>query len=81
MNQVASYIKLKSEIKIQPITIIDTLSADEHVTKRKNVFSKVFRSFFHKEDLTLENWQRLESKPIHRMPSELTKNYYSRGFK
>lgn len=81
MNQATEYIKLKSEIKIQPITIVDTLSTDNESTKRKSVLSKVFKSFFYKEDLTLENWQRLESKPNHKASSELVKTYYSRGFK
>lgn len=81
MNQAINHIKLKPEIKIQPITILDMLSKEELYFKDKSFFSKVFDSIFEKPDLSFEQWQRLESKPRLNPTSDYAKYLYGGGLK
>lgn len=81
MNQAINHIKLKPEIKIQPITLADTLSKEDIYFRDKSFFSKVFDSIFEKPDLSYEQWQRLESKPRLSPASEYAKYYHGGGLK
>ncbi len=81
MNQAINHIKLKHEITIQPITIVDTLSKDDTYFKDKSFFAKVFDTIFEKPDLSYEQWQRLESKPRLSPTSEYVKYYSGGGLK
>lgn len=81
MNQAITRIKLKPEIKIQPIVIVDTLQKEDLYHRDKSFFAKVFGSIFRKRDLSYEQWQRIESKPRMGQTSEYTKYFHSGGFK
>lgn len=71
MNQAINQIKISPTIKVQPITIVDTLK-QEMPTKNKSFFSKIFNSFLEPSDLGLQEWQRIEAKP-RRISAEYSK--------
>lgn len=79
MNQALNKTKLSSEIQPQPIKLVDVISKDVDCKQGKSFFSKFFDSFFANSDLTLEQWQRLESKPRLNPSSDYTKYFYGRG--
>lgn len=81
MNQAINHIKLKPEIKVQPITLLDTLKEDEFHLQDKSFLSKFFDTLFEKRDLSLEQWQRIESKPRHAPSSEYAKYFHGGGLK
>lgn len=69
MNQA---IKINPTIKVQPITIVDTLK-QEQPTKTKSFFSKIIDALFEPTDLGLQEWQRIESKPRRLQSAEYSK--------
>jgi hypothetical protein len=71
MNQAINQIKISPTIKVQPITIVDTLK-QEMPTKNKSFFSKIFNAFLEPSDLGLQEWQRIEAKP-RRISAEYSK--------
>ncbi len=71
MNQAINHIKISPTIKVQPITIVDTLK-QEKPTSNKSIFSKIFDAFFEQSDLDLQEWQRIEGKP-RRVSAEYSK--------
>jgi len=72
MNQAINHIKISPIIKVQPITIVDTLKLDVP-TKNKSFFSKFFNAFFEPSDLGLQEWQRIEAKPRRTISAEYSK--------
>ncbi len=79
MNQALNKTKLSPEFRPQPIKLIDVISKDVDCNQGKSFFSKFFDSIFERSDLTLEQWQRLESKPRLNPSSDYTKYFYGRG--
>mgnify|MGYP001381496487 CR=1 FL=1 len=77
MNQAINQIKISPTIKVQPITIVDTLK-QEMSTKNKSFFSKIFNAFLEPSDLGLQEWQRIEAKP-RRISAEYSK--YTPGWR
>jgi hypothetical protein len=71
MNQAINHIKISPTIKVQPITIVDTLKQEEPI-KNKSFISKIFDAFFKPSDLSLQEWQRIEAKP-RRISAEYSK--------
>lgn len=71
MNQAINQIKISPTIKVQPITILDTLK-QEMPTKNKSFFSKIFNAFLEPSDFGLQEWQRIEAKP-RRISAEYSK--------
>ena len=81
MNQVINHIKLKPEIKIQPIVNGDAILKEDADFSDKSFFAKVFESIFEKSDFNFEDWQRIESKPRLNPSSEYSKYLYGGGLK
>lgn len=79
MNYALNKTILSSEISPQPIKLVDVISKDVNCKQDKSFISKFFGRLFEPSDLTLEQWQRLESKPRLNPSSDYTKYYYGRG--
>ncbi len=78
MNQAINHIKISPTIKVQPITIVDTLKR-EQPKKPKSFFSKIIDALFKPSDLGLQEWERIESKP-RRSSSEYSKYTFGGRF-
>lgn len=79
MIQTLNKTKISPEFKPQPIRLVDVISKDVDCNQGKSIFSKLFDSLFENSDLTLEQWQRLESKPRLNPSSDYTKYFDGRG--
>ncbi len=56
-------IQLNTGIKVRPISIVDTLGAEEiQNNKKQSLVSKIYSYFFKGSDLSYGEWEKLESK-------------------
>lgn len=61
MNTLHKNIHFAKNIKVQPLTLVDTLEST--VKNKPSLISKILSGLFKSSDLSLSQWESLEAKP------------------
>ena len=61
MNTLHKNIHFAKNIKVQPLTLVDTLEST--VKNKPSLISKILSGLFKSSDLSLNQWESLEAKP------------------